>query len=282
MSQRNFMELVDGMADQDRFVCVGLDSDQRKIPKHLEGKVGDVIFKFNSGIVEATKSIAGAYKPNLAFYIKHGRAGLDALFDTIDYINAVAPDVPVILDAKWADIGDTNLHYVEAAFDWLMADALTINPYLGQVAVQPFLDKKDKGIIVLCRTSNTGADEFQDFQNAEGVKLYQQIARNVAERWNANGNCCLVVGATYPDEAKLIREIASDIPFLMPGVGKQGGDLEKAMRAAINSKRRGVIVNSSSGIIFAGNDVNYVDAAYNAALALHVQITQIISMIPVR
>jgi len=276
------MQLLDGMADQGRFVCVGLDSDQSKIPKHLTGSVKDVIFKFNCEIVRVTKDIAGAYKPNLAFYIKHGTAGLNALRETIDFINTIASDVPVILDAKWADIGDTNLHYVDAAFNWMQADALTISPYLGRTAVQPFLDQKDKGIIVLCHTSNTGADEFQNFENKDGVKLYQQVARNVAEKWNTKGNCCLVVGATFPEEAKMIREIVGDdIPFLMPGFGKQGAIPEDVIPLAINSKRRGIIVNSSSGIIFADKDksVNYMDRAYDAALALHVTITQIISMI---
>lgn len=247
------------------FVCIGLDSDYDKLPDSLKKSTDDIegsLTKFNHSIVDATAEMVCAYKVNSAFYEGFGLAGLKATQTTIKYIKKNSPQVTVILDYKRGDIGNTNFGYVKYAFDVLDADAVTVSPYLGKEAMKPFLDRKDKGIIVLAKTSNPGASEFQDLlvgQNQE--PLYKVIARNVAKSWNENGNCGLVVGATYPSEAAQIRKVAGDIPFLIPGIGAQGGDLEATVKAGRDSKNQGMIINSSRGIIFASSGADYAQAA---------------------
>jgi len=262
---RNFMELLKAKWAEGKFVCVGLDSEFDKIPQsaHQSGNeravsVSNTIVAFNRRIVEATKDLVCAYKPNAAFYEAHGDEGSAALQRTIADIHAIAPDVPVILDYKRGDIGNTNTGYVEAAFNFMHADAVTVHPYLGAEALKPFLEKTDKGIIVLCRTSNPGAGEFQDLRifveegmNTHTLPLYQVVAENIAKKWNTNGNCAVVVGATYPNELREIRRIVGDMPILIPGIGAQGGDVEKTVSAGKDSRRQGMIINSSRGIIFA-------------------------------
>jgi len=276
--KRNFNDLLKAKWDSGNFVCVGLDSELGKIPP--EFRAGTIlteaaIHAFNAAIVDATKDLVGAYKPNIAFYEAHGEAGLRALRQTIIFINATAPDVPVILDAKRADIGNTNAGYVEMAFDYLGADAITVQPYLGGEALKPFLTLKDKGIIILCRTSNMGAGEFQDRlvlpTNEEANKwglrarnlmpLYQLVAHRVAKEWNQNNNCALVVGATYPEELREVRQIVGDMPILIPGIGAQGGDVEKTVVAGKDSHGQGMIINSSRGIIFASSGPDFAEAA---------------------
>lgn len=261
MSGRNFFELLRSNWAEGKFVCVGLDPDIDKIPRCAKccSLIGSFI-AFNSEIVKATRHVVCAYKPNVAFYERHGVEGLYALKQTILYIQGVAPEVPVILDAKRADIGSTNVGYAEAAFDYLGADAITVHPYFGREALEPFLARKDKGVIVLCRTSNPGAREFQDLP-VDGRPLYQHVARNVATQWNGNGNCALVVGATYVDELKIVREIVGEMPILIPGVGAQGGDLEKSVRAGKNSRGDGMVINASRSIIYASDDEYFADAA---------------------
>ena len=176
----------------------------------------------------------------------------------MEYIKVYYPDIFTICDAKRADIGNTNNGYVTSIFDWFGFDAVTINPYLGQEAVQPFLDRKDKVSIVLCRTSNTGAGEFQDLSVKhsvfdKNVPLWQVVAEKVSTDWNKNNNCMLVVGATYPKEMKRIREITGEMTFLVPGVGVQGGDLKATMKAGLNSEGLGLIIHSARGIIFSDN-----------------------------
>ncbi|MEK7496379.1 MAG: orotidine-5'-phosphate decarboxylase [Patescibacteria group bacterium] len=238
------MAMLKAKFEQGKFVCVGLDSEFSKIPKSAyriqNGNEPDVISitntiaVFNQSIIKTTKDIVCAYKLNIAFYEAHGDKGLSALQHTILCIHRLAPDVPIILDAKRGDIGNTNDGYVKAAFDFLQADAITVHPYLGAEALQPFLDCKDKGIIVLCRTSNSGAGEFQDLL-VDGQPLYQFIARQVTNYWNKNGNCILVVGATYPEELKAVRDIVGDMPLLIPGVGFQQKDvpLEEQIREVV-------------------------------------------------
>src|SRR3989344_1896614 len=235
MNDRNFMKMLETQWDKGNFVCVGLDSEFGKIPESAfrSGNECDVSFAntvvaFNRAILEATKDLVCAYKPNIAFYETHGEEGIAALHRTIADIRVIAPDVPVILDAKRADIGNTNTGYIQMAFKYLQTDAITVHPYLGAEALKPFLDRADKGIIVLCRTSNPGAGEFQDLKVwAKGGLygkqrlLYQHVAHQVAEEWNGNGNCCLVVGATYPKELADVRDRVGDMPFLIPGVGFQ-------------------------------------------------------------
>jgi len=228
-------------------VCVGLDTDSSKIKSDQ--------FSFNKTIIEATADLVCSYKLNTAFYESIGHKGIDALKSTCDYLVRKYPEIPIIIDAKRADIGNTNKGYVQFIFTYLNADAVTVHPYLGEEAIRPFLDCKDKGVIVLCRTSNKGAGEFQDLKIGD-TALYKIVAKNVAKRWNKNKNCMLVVGATYPNELKQVRKIVGDMTLLIPGIGAQGGDLEATLKAGLNSKKQGVIINSSRGIIFAENPRN--------------------------
>lgn len=248
----NFMEMIEAQWAQGKHLCVGLDPEPQKVPRWLAGHSNAaLIYGHMCGVVGATAHVAAAYKPNIAFYESLGWQGLQALEQLIDYIKAEAPGVPVILDAKRGDIGNTNEHYARMAFDNFGADAITIHPYLGWEANKPFLDRADRGIFVLCRTSNPGAGEFQNLPTNRGMveSLYQKVAKNVfrQDKWNYNGNCGLVAGATYPDEISQVRAIAPDIPLLIPGIGKQGGDLE----ASVMTAKHRFLINSSSGIIFA-------------------------------
>lgn len=203
-------------------------------------------FAFDKKIIDATHDLVCAYKPNSAFYEANGAQGLVELKKTCDYLRKTYPDIVLILDAKRADIGNTNQGYVSFAYDYLGADAITLNPYLGREALQPFLDRKEKGSIILCRTSNPGAGEFQD-------ELYKKVAEHVARSWNKNDNCALVVGATYPGELKIVRRIVGDMPILVPGIGAQGGDLTKTLAAGRDSHGTGMIISVSRSIIFADN-----------------------------
>lgn len=278
---RNFRELLEARWEEGKFVCVGLDPDMTKIPQSVKDanhNVADIFVNFCANIIEVTKDIVCAYKPNSAFYERHGGEGMKALRRTIDYIHRVAPDVPAVLDAKRGDIDNTNLGYVHSAFEELEADAVTVHPYLGSQALKPFLDQKDKGIIVLCRTSNKGAGEFQDLSvqadwAPDGtMPLYQYVAMKVAKDWDENENCAVVVGATCPEELKIVRDIVGDMPILIPGIGAQGGDLEKTVHAGKDSCGSGMIINSSRGIIFASNGEDFDEAARREALKLHEQI----------
>lgn len=248
-------------------LCVGLDSDTAKLPAHLRDH-DEPMFEFNRAIIDATADLVCAFKPNSAFYEAEGPDGLSQLQKTCRYIRERYPAIPIILDAKRADIGSTNLGYTKYAFDYLGVDAITIQPYLGSEAIQPFLDRSDKGIIILCRTSNPGAAELQDLLVAE-QKLYQHVAKLVRDRWNTNGNCLLVVGATYPTEMKEIRQIVGDdISFLVPGVGSQGGDIEATVRAGVTAAGDGLIINSARGIIFASGKEDFAEVARGQAVAL--------------
>lgn len=257
MTERHFGELIRARWAQDKFVCVGLDPVYEKIRHRVTNfsDIGDAIMEFNRRIVVATCNLVCAFKPNLAFYGKHGVEGFQVLCSTIKMIQEYAPQVPVILDGKFADIADSSQGYAEMAFTCFKADAVTVNPYLGRDSLQPFLDHPEKGIFVLCRTSNQGAGEFQDLKKTEhspvgehGTPFYQCVAKNVACEWNKNSNCGLVVGATAPQELMAVRRIVGDdLPLLIPGIGAQGGDLETTVKAAHHH----FIINSSRGIIYA-------------------------------
>jgi orotidine-5'-phosphate decarboxylase len=274
--KRNFIQMTKDQWDRGKFVCVGLDSDLEKIPesaKKTRGRnnrinVKETIFSFNKSIISPAKDLVHSYKLNFSFYIRHGSPGLEALEETIDYIKWSAPNVPVILDVKCGDIDNSNDGYVYMGFDLLQADALTVNPYLGGEALQPFLSLKDKGIIVLCRTSNSGAGEFQDLIS-KGKPFYQHVAYNFSHKWNKNNNCLLVVGATYPDELREVRKIVRDMPILIPGLGAQGGDIEETIAAGKDSRGKGMIINSSRGIIFASSGEDFAEAAYQETVKLH-------------
>ena len=235
-------------------LCVGLDSDLKKIPERFLKKKFPQ-FEFNKWIIEETHEYAAAYKPNSAFYEAQGDKGMKELKMTMDYLLKNHPDIFTILDAKRADIGNTNNGYVSSIFDWLGFDAVTLHPYLGKEALQPFLDRKDKGSIILCRTSNPGASELQDLSVKhpmfdKRVPLWQVVAEKVSKDWNKNKNCLLVVGATYPKEMKKIRALVGEMTFLVPGIGAQGGDLQATLKAGLNKQGLGLIINSSRGIIF--------------------------------
>src|SRR3989344_4614209 len=238
-------------------LCVGLDSDFSKIPKRFLKKKFPQ-FEFNKWIIGETHEYAAAYKPNSAFYEARGDQGGRDLKMTMDYLIKNYPDVFTILDAKRGDIGNTNNGYVTSIFDWLGFDAVTLHPYLGQESIQPFLERIDKGSIILCRTSNHGKFGAEEFQNlivqhsvSDKVPLWQIVAENVSQNWNKNNNCMLVVGATYPDELKKIREIAGDMTFLVPGIGAQKGNLEAVLKNGLNSQGLGLIISASRAIIFA-------------------------------
>lgn len=238
----NFIDKLEKIVKKNNsLLCVGLDP--------VNPPAGGPFFKFNKNIIDQTYQFVCAYKPNSAFYEGKGVKGISDLKKTVDHIKKNYPDIPVILDAKRADIGNTNNGYVEYVYDYLGVDAITLHPYLGKEALMPFLDRKDKGAIILCRTSNPGASEFQDLKTPQ--PLYEVVAQKVSQGWNTNQNCLLVVGATYPGELKRVREIAGDdIWFLVPGVGAQGGDIKKTVLLGQNTKGTGMIINSSRGVIF--------------------------------
>lgn len=273
---QSFISKLKSKWDEGKFVCVGLDSDYSKIPASIKTEsVEDSIYNFNTAIVDKTHDLVCAYKINSAFYEAEGVLGLHAIIKTIHYIKDTYPNIPVILDAKRGDIGNTNLGLVKSAFETLKADAITVHPYLGQESLQPFLDQADKGIIVLVRTSNPGSGEFQEL-DISGKPLYQVIAENVAKNWNTNGNCAVVIGATYPEDLKKVREIVGDMPILIPGIGAQGGDLKAVILNGINSLGTGIIINSSRGIIYASNGEDFADEARNETEKLQAQIREIL------
>ncbi|MCX6732593.1 MAG: orotidine-5'-phosphate decarboxylase [Candidatus Roizmanbacteria bacterium] len=236
-------------------VCVGLDSAMEKIPTHLQ-KERYPQYAFNKALIDATADLVCAYKPNSAFYEARGEAGMKELKMTFDYIHNKYPNVLTILDAKRADIGSTNEGYAKYIFDYLGADCVTLHPYLGKEALKPFLARKNKGSIILCRTSNPGAGEFQDLI-IDGEPLYLKVAGHVKKDWNRNNNCLLVVGATYPEEMKKIRSLVGDTPFLVPGIGAQGGDIEKAVTYGRDRNGKGIIINSGRNVIFASNKEDF-------------------------
>lgn len=258
---RKFGNILDVQWKKSRLFCVGLDSDVSKLP------AGENQLSFNKAIVDATSDLAAAYKPNAAFYEAQGAEGYAALKKTIAYIHAKAPEALVILDAKRADIGNTNKGYAQSAFEDFEADAVTLNPYLGGEALEPFLDYADKGCFILCRTSNPGAKEFQDTE-LNGEPLYLRVARQVAEKWNRNNNCGLVVGATCSEELKKVRAAALNLPFLVPGVGVQGGNVQSVLRNGCDKEGRGLIINVSRSVIFASAAGDFAEKARASLFAL--------------
>lgn len=265
----NFQEKLEHIIEKNySLVCVGLDSEYDKIPDFLKVNKNP-LFEFNKHIIDFTYDLVCAYKPNSAFYEGLGANGIEQLKLTCDYIKQQYPEIPIILDAKRGDIGNTNQGYLQYAFDYLRADAITLHPYLGREAIQPFLDRVDKGCIILCRTSNPGSGELQNIKVREtAVPFYQYIAHQVAHDWNKNNNCLLVVGATYPEELQDVRKIVGDMNILVPGVGSQGGDTEKTVKAGLNTQQAGLIISASRSIIFASNEKDYGVKAREATLQL--------------
>jgi orotidine-5'-phosphate decarboxylase len=244
-----FSERLDqAVAASGGLVCVGLDPDLEKLPADLR-KEPQPLFAFGRRIVDATVGLAAAYKPQIAFYSALGREA--ELAASIDYIRERAPAALVILDAKRNDIGNTARAYASEAFERYGADAVTINPYMGEDSVLPFLGDAGRGAILLCRTSNPGARDFQDLL-IDGTPLYKRVAAHAAAHWNEHRNLMLVVGATYPSEMAELRRAHPELWFLVPGIGAQGGDLDSTLAAGLNSRGAGLLINSSRGIIYAG------------------------------
>ncbi len=267
------------MSQAHRHVCVGLDSELIRLPRAVSSNRNPQL-AFNCAIVDATADFAAAYKPNSAFYEALGPDGISTLVSTVKYIRKTVPDTPVILDAKRGDIGSTNLGYAHFAFEQVRAHAMTVQPYLGSESASEFRSYADRGILVLCRTSNPGAPELQDLLvHWEGtdMPLYEAVAIAVRERWNTSQNCGLVVGATYPRELARIRALAPDLPLLIPGVGAQGADLEETLSAAVISGKLVGVINSSRGIIFAQSDQHFAEGARRAGLSLDNRIRNFMS-----
>lgn len=250
---------------QQNMVCVGLDPDPSRFPDII-GESSDSIFAFNRAIIDATADIVCAYKPQIAHFAS--LSAEDQLKDTIDYIHSEYPEVPVILDAKRGDIGSTAERYAREAFERYGADAVTVNPYLGLDGVKPFTDYADKGVILLCRTSNPSAKDFQDLMIDERP-LYEHVAGTIANDWNENNNCALVVGATWPEQLGKIRSIIGDMPILVPGIGAQGGDLEATLQQGLNTQKAGLIISSSRGVIYASNADDFAGAAREVVLKMN-------------
>ena len=240
--------------ERNSLVCVGLDVHPDKIPPHvMQGN--DPVFQFNKAIIDATADLVAAYKPNLAFYEALGTEGWDILKRTVEYI----PDGIIrVGDAKRGDIGSTAQRYAHALFS-LGFDIVTVNPYLGWDSVAPFVDAEERGVFILCLTSNKSSRDFQ-YLTHEGSTLYQRVAR-IAVQWNENDNCGLVVGATHPDELAGSRDIAPSLPFLIPGIGAQGGDLEASVHAGTDAEGEMALINSSRGIIYASQGEDFQKAA---------------------
>jgi orotidine-5'-phosphate decarboxylase len=263
-----FTEKLDqAIARNHSLLCIGLDPDPRLMP------AGRDIYEFNRAIIEATADLVCAYKPNLAFYEAYGATGMVALQQTMA---AIPRNIPVIADAKRGDIGNTAAAYARALFETLGCDAATVNPYMGFDSVEPFLKYQDRGVFILCRTSNTGAADFQSLscQTNDGhfIPLFEMVARKARE-WNQQGNVGLVVGATYPDELKKLRQSFPELPFLIPGVGAQGGEVELAVRYGSGPRGR-ALINSSRQVLYASREDNFAAAAREAAMKLRDQINQ--------
>ena len=252
----------------DSLVCVGLDPEIERFPQQVRSEPSP-IFHFNKAIIDATADLVCAYKPQFAHYAAYEAE--DQLERTIEYVHRTYPGVPVILDAKRGDIGNTAERYAIEAFERYGADGVTVNPYLGGDSLEPFLRHADKGVLVLCRTSNPGAGDLQDLM-VGNRPLYQVVAELAAVRWNSRGNCLLVVGATYPRQLAEVRELVGDMPLLVPGVGAQGGDVVQAVQSGQSRSGTGLIVSSSRAILYASAGADFARAARAATETLRVQI----------
>ena len=269
----NKHQLFEQIKKKQSFLCVGLDTDINKIPQELLA-MDDPIFEFNKQIINQTAPYAVAYKPNTAFYEVYGAKGWQSLERTIQYIKINHPDVFIIADAKRGDIGNTSANYAKAFFNTLKADALTVAPYMGKDSVEPFLNFEDKWVILLALTSNAGSKDFQ-YLNVGDKLLYQQVLKT-ATTWASSEKMMFVVGATHPEELGEIRQLLPDYFFLVPGVGAQGGDLQTVAKYGLN-KDCGLLVNSSRGIIYASNQLDFADRAAEEAQKLQRQMASVLN-----
>ena len=268
----NKQQLIEQIQHKKSFLCVGLDTDINKIPQHLLD-AEDPVFEFNKQIIDKTAEFAVAYKPNTAFYEVYGAKGWQSLERTVEYIKANHPEIFIIADAKRGDIGNTSANYAKAFFNTLKADALTVAPYMGKDSVEPFLGFDDKWVILLALTSNKGSQDFQ-YLNTGDRLLYQQVLQT-ATTWASSEKMMFVVGATHPEELGEIRKMLPDYFFLVPGVGAQGGDLQTVAKYGL-SKDCGLLVNSSRGIIYASNSLDFADRAAEEAQKLQRQMAAVL------
>lgn len=252
-------KLINISRKNNSLLCVGLDTDTEKIPKFLL-KDYDPIFSFNQKIIRSTCDLVCAYKPNIAFYEAHGSKGWEALKKTCE---AIPKEIPIIIDAKRGDIGNTARMYAKAFFEDLGADAVTVNPYMGEDAISPFLEYENKCAFILCLTSNKSAQDFQ-LSLIDGKPLYQLVAEETLS-WSKKGNCGLVVGATYPEQLRKVRRIAKSLPILIPGIGAQAGELESTVKFGTDEKGERAIINSSRAIIYASQKEDFAEAARGEA-----------------
>jgi orotidine-5'-phosphate decarboxylase len=258
----NFLQKLEhAWTTSNSLLQVGLDPDPQRFPRELQDKP-DAIFQFCRDIVDATAPYACSFKPQIAYFAAH-RAE-DQLEALCQHIRDKHPDLPIVLDAKRGDIGSTAENYAREAYERYQAHALTVSPYMGLDSVEPYLAWRDRGVIVLCRTSNPGGSDLQ-FLSTDGRPLYHVVARLAAEKWNVNGQLGLVVGATFPREVEVVRGIVGDMPLLIPGIGAQGGDVEATVRAGRTEGGAGMLINSSRAIIYAGKDDDFAAAAAEAA-----------------
>lgn len=261
----DFIEkLTNSVHNNNSLVCIGLDIDKEKIPSFLFETTDDPFVRFTTSIINETKDLVCAYKPNLAFFEALGQQGEQVLRKTLA---AIPKDIIIILDGKRNDIGNTAKKYAYSLFEDLKADGTTVNPYLGLDGVKPFLEYSDKCSFLLCRTSNPSAKDFQDLR-IDDEPLYIHVAKTV-KTWKTYGCCGLVAGATYPEELRTLRELmGEDTPFLIPGIGKQGGDVKKTVTYGTNSHGEMAVINSSRGIIYASDDEDFAQKARQETLTL--------------
>ncbi len=251
---------------RDSLLCIGLDVDPEKIPAHLQSKENPVL-EFNRQIIEATQDLVCAYKPNLAFYEALGERGLVALRETVKLI---PKSILTIGDGKRGDIGNTAERYARSLFNDFGFDAVTVNPYMGFDSIEPFSKNPEKGVFILALTSNPGSKDFQRLR-VHARPLYEKVVR-AAKKWNSNQNLGLVVGATHPKEMQSIRRIVPEMPILIPGIGKQGGDLKSAIRFGCNKDGQLAIINASRSIIYASSGMDFAEAARKEAIAVRSEI----------
>ncbi len=269
----NKAAIIEQIKTKRSVLCVGLDTDLEKIPQHLL-KEDDPVFAFNKAIIDATAAFTVAYKPNIAFYESMGVKGWQSLEKTIQYLDEKYPEIFTIADAKRGDIGNTSKMYAKAFFENMNFDSVTVAPYMGEDSVIPFLDFPNKWVILLGLTSNKGAFDFQFIENAEGEALFESVVKK-AQEWASADQLMFVLGATKTEYLARLRAIAPDHFFLVPGVGAQGGSLEEVLKQATN-KEYGVLVNSTRGVIYQSNGLDFAQAAGSAASTLQQEMERLL------
>ncbi len=255
-------ELIENIKRKRSFLCVGLDTDLRKIPEHLM-RTENPMLTFNRAIIDATAGSCVAYKPNVAFYESMGAFGVQVLEHTVAYIREQYPDQFIIIDGKRGDIGNTGMHYARSSYEYLKADALTVSPYMGQDSVKPFLEYKDKWVVLLALTSNQGASDFQLTKNEEGDFFFEQVLKT-SSQWSDDEHMMYVVGATQAEYLQRVRNIVPNHFLLVPGIGAQGGDFDQLIEHGM-TQECGLLVNSSRGILYADSSEHFASAAANEA-----------------